>query len=470
VDERALLTGARRIACVVAWLASAAVSPAEAASITVMWDPSPDPEVIGYQVYVGVKSGLYTWAYDVGHQISFVFVEAVEGRRYYFTVAAYAPGPLVGARSAEVSGIGGVPSPPPSLLGASPDPTHRSRSRDAEDARHNVCADSLPSDCYVAHVVASGLGRVTSLAATGDGRLLFVEDGQRVRVMEGGVLLPEPALEVESARSALTHLVVDPAFGLTRFVFVGETEALQDGNHELNIRRYREVQNHLGEGARIVSGLSILPSAQARFTVDTAGRLYVAMPAEDHIERGRRNPYGGFVLHFDRDGAVPRESRGGSPILAQGYARPTALEWDAAGQRLWLSGDDARWPSLAQLEMRAPESAEWPRLPQLSRAEPAVPGGLARRIEAMALAPPREVGDTPTTMFLLISDGLYRARIGVGERIRRMQAIAVDAFGQPVALAAGAQRNLYLVIRGGAIDSSRESYSILELKLGQDRR
>jgi hypothetical protein len=73
-------------------------------------------------------------------------------------------------------------------------------------------------------------------------------------------------------------------------------------------------------------------------------------------------------------------------------------------------------------------------------------------------------------MFLLISDGLYRARIGVGERIRRMQAIAVDAFGQPVALAAGAQRNLYLVIRGGAIDSSRESYSILELKLGQDRR
>jgi hypothetical protein len=437
-----------------------------------MWDPNPEPEVIGYQVYVGAQPELYTRTYDVGNQTSFVFVEAVEGRRYYFTVAAYTPGPLIGARSAEVSGISGVLPPLPAvLLGESPDPTHRSRPRDAEHTRHTVCADSVPSDCYIAHVMASGLGLVSSLAAVSDGRLLFIEDGQRVRVVEGGVLLPEPALDVESARSQLTHLVVDPSFERTRFVFVSEAETFPDGERKLSIRRYREVQNLLGEGARIVPDLSMPPSGEARFTVDTAGRLYVAMPAEGHPERGRRNPYGGFILHFNRDGTVPRESRGGSPILAQGYAQPTALEWDAAGQRLWLSGVDPRWPSsVAQLEMSVREPAAWPRLPQLLRVEPAGPVGFARHIDAMALGPRREVGDTPPTMFLLVSGRLYRARLGVGEPTPRLQAIAVDAFGQPVALAAGVQQNLYVVIRGGAFDSSRESYSILELKPEKDRR
>ena len=75
-----------------------------AGSLTLAWDPTPDPSVIGYVVYVGTTSGLYTESVDVGPATTFSMTNAVDGCTYYFAVASYAKGPLVGPPSAEVSG------------------------------------------------------------------------------------------------------------------------------------------------------------------------------------------------------------------------------------------------------------------------------------------------------------------------------------------------------------------------------
>jgi hypothetical protein len=45
MDEQSLLASARRIACVAVWLASVAALPAEAATLTVTWDPNPESGV-----------------------------------------------------------------------------------------------------------------------------------------------------------------------------------------------------------------------------------------------------------------------------------------------------------------------------------------------------------------------------------------------------------------------------------------
>lgn len=97
---------------------------ATAAPITVMWDPSTDTTVTGYVVYVGTQSGVYANHYDVGNATYFVLSDAVAGQPYYIAVAAYAPGPIIGPASAEVSGFSDAaptlinPGPQTSVVGA----------------------------------------------------------------------------------------------------------------------------------------------------------------------------------------------------------------------------------------------------------------------------------------------------------------------------------------------------------------
>ena len=54
--------------------------------MTLAWDPSPDPTVVGYMMYVEGPSG-YSRTFDTGMDVVFSFTEAVAGQQYCFTVA-----------------------------------------------------------------------------------------------------------------------------------------------------------------------------------------------------------------------------------------------------------------------------------------------------------------------------------------------------------------------------------------------
>jgi hypothetical protein len=57
----------------------ALTSSAAAGTISIAWDPSPEPAVVGYVVYVGDAAGVYTSSYDVGNVTAFDFTSAVPG-------------------------------------------------------------------------------------------------------------------------------------------------------------------------------------------------------------------------------------------------------------------------------------------------------------------------------------------------------------------------------------------------------
>src|SRR5690242_17490548 len=61
---------------------------AQAASLTLAWDPSPDP-VSGYVVYWGTQSGVYTQSLDVGKTTTRQISGLGANTPYYFTVRAY---------------------------------------------------------------------------------------------------------------------------------------------------------------------------------------------------------------------------------------------------------------------------------------------------------------------------------------------------------------------------------------------
>jgi len=425
----------RRYLFAVAALAIAHPAFAAFGTLTIAWDPSPDPHVAGYHVFV--RTGQSTRVFDVGMKTHLVFEEAVEGQRYHFSVAAYTPERRLGPRSAEISGMTGPP-----LMSRGPsahDPPPGSHSAGPASARPNLCVAAGSPHCR-ARSVAAGLGAVSSLATLPDGRLVFIEGASAVRVIARGTLLRDAALRAETAGTSLVQLAVDPAFAQSGIVLVAEiARSSRDGRRELGIRRYRMLGNVLGEGAHIVSGIPISDSGEPHLALDTRGRLYVAMPREPDRRRGY-GPYDGLILRFNVDGSVPRENRAGSPIVAIGYARPTGLAWDPGGQRLWLSGIDRSQPSsLSSLESTA-ESPEWPRRLRSVREGAQNGSRLPASIDAMTIISTFGA-DAPATMFVLGSGRLFRVEIARSGEVRSSPVpIPIALPGSPSAMAAAPKR------------------------------
>ena len=62
---------------------------ANAASVTLAWDPNGEPDIAGYRLYYGKASGTYESAIDVGNQTTFNISDLEDGKAYYFVVTAY---------------------------------------------------------------------------------------------------------------------------------------------------------------------------------------------------------------------------------------------------------------------------------------------------------------------------------------------------------------------------------------------
>ena len=333
-----------------------------ARSITVAWDPNPEPNVSGYVVYVGSEPGVYSGRYDVGKAISFVYADAVDNQNYYFSVAAYSADLLAGPRSQEVSTIDTPFVAPMSMTHSEPvraeaSPAVAARRSDSFDSTQ-ICAGAATHECYTVRTLLQTPRLITGLAAASDDRVFFIDSGQQVRVIVEGSLAAVPALTIADTAVRLSGIALDSAFARTHFVYVGEVEAPRDGSDELSVVRYRELQGVLGERAVIVPGLSLPSGAQGIFTTDSAGRIYVAIPSAGDA-RSARDVYNGFILRLNPDGTVPSQNGSASPILARGFDQPSAFIWNGEGQLL-VTGLDPASSWLSRLDIGAP-AVQWPR-------------------------------------------------------------------------------------------------------------
>jgi hypothetical protein len=75
---------------------------ASADTLSLMWDPNSEPDVIGYKVHVGTQPGTYTQHIDVGPATTWSLTSAVAGQQYCFAVTAYVSASLEGPRSNEI--------------------------------------------------------------------------------------------------------------------------------------------------------------------------------------------------------------------------------------------------------------------------------------------------------------------------------------------------------------------------------
>jgi hypothetical protein len=90
---------------------------ASGASVTLAWDPSPDPTAVGYYVYHGVTSRNYPNKVNVGNVTTCTISNLVEGTTYYFAATTYDLAGLESDFSPEVSYYVPIPATnqPPTL-------------------------------------------------------------------------------------------------------------------------------------------------------------------------------------------------------------------------------------------------------------------------------------------------------------------------------------------------------------------
>ena len=87
----------------------AAAVPVSAATVSVRWDANPEPDIIGYNVFISTQAGVFTTPIPVGNRTTWTFQGLQPGTQYYFAVQARGPGGLSGlAQTAHVP-----PVPPP---------------------------------------------------------------------------------------------------------------------------------------------------------------------------------------------------------------------------------------------------------------------------------------------------------------------------------------------------------------------
>ncbi len=72
-------------------------------TVTLAWDPSPSPTVVGYKVYQGVASLNYTNVIDVGTSTKVTITGLTAGVTYYFAVTAYDTNQLESPLSGEIT-------------------------------------------------------------------------------------------------------------------------------------------------------------------------------------------------------------------------------------------------------------------------------------------------------------------------------------------------------------------------------
>lgn len=76
-------------ACALALVLLFAGTAAQAAQLTLRWNASPEPDVAGYVVHFGTRSGQYDQSMDVGKAQRVVVSDLEPGTTYYFCATAY---------------------------------------------------------------------------------------------------------------------------------------------------------------------------------------------------------------------------------------------------------------------------------------------------------------------------------------------------------------------------------------------
>ncbi len=199
-----------------------------------------------------------------------------------------------------------------------------------------------PPDLKI-EVLIRGLDTPWAVDFAPDGRIFITERLGRIRVVEGGRLLPEPwmTLEVQAVGEAgLMGLALDPQFAQNRFVYVAYTYRASNGRLQNRLVRLREDQKS-GKGSLDkvlidnVAGANNHDGGRVKFGPD--GKIYWTMgDAQTTRFAQDLRSLNGKILRLNADGTIPADNPfANSYVYSYGHRNPQGLAWQFKTQRLY---------------------------------------------------------------------------------------------------------------------------------------
>jgi glucose/arabinose dehydrogenase len=194
---------------------------------------------------------------------------------------------------------------------------------------------------FAVETVVGNLEIPWSLAFAPDGRLFVTERPGRVRIVQGGALVAQPALTLSDVRAdgegGLLGLALDPDFANTRLVYLAYTAGTPSGARVNRLVRFREVAGQLGEPAVLLDNIpaaTIHDGGRVRFGPD--GKLYVTMgDAAAPSTAQDLASLSGKIYRMNDDGTTPADNPFASPVFSYGHRNPQGIDWHPASGDLW---------------------------------------------------------------------------------------------------------------------------------------
>ena len=184
-------------------------------------------------------------------------------------------------------------------------------------------------------VVAENLRVPWSMDWMPDGAILFTEREGSLRLIQDGILVPEPLVSVgdSNAEGGLLGVAVDPDFEENGYVYLYYTysDFLSTAN---KVARYQFVNDVLTEDTVLVEGIpggGVHNGGRIQFGPD--GALYITTGDAGNAGTAQ-NPdsRAGKILRINSDGTIPEDNPyDGSPVWSIGHRNPQGMDWDESG-------------------------------------------------------------------------------------------------------------------------------------------
>ncbi|NWG36743.1 sorbosone dehydrogenase family protein [Nitrososphaera sp.] len=182
-------------------------------------------------------------------------------------------------------------------------------------------------------VIAQDLEVPWAVDFADDGRVFFTERAGRIRIIENGTLLAEPAAYInveQRTESGLLGLALHPDFAENHRLYIYHTYANSTGVFN-KVVMLTERDDKIIDSATILDGI---PAADrndgGRIKFGPDGKLYVATGDARQPELAQNaNSLAGKILRINDDGTIPDDNPfPGSPVYSYGHRNVQGLAWD----------------------------------------------------------------------------------------------------------------------------------------------
>jgi glucose/arabinose dehydrogenase len=200
-------------------------------------------------------------------------------------------------------------------------------------------APSVKDPDFVVERFASGIPGPTAMAFVGDDLLVLQKDDGKVRLIRGGVLQPDPLLDVSVANVAEQGLLGAAVSGQSVYIYF--SESLQDGDRAVGRRVYKyDWTGSALENPVLVRDMNLIQ------TYHNGGGMAVGPDGTVYLAVGDAGRYGLLQNHDrgfypDTSAIIPIAPEG--PYHAMGLRNSFGIAFDPFTETMWgtENGDDS---------------------------------------------------------------------------------------------------------------------------------